>query len=117
MKLTLPEPYVIHDPVTLQILPQGSHILLQRVIHQRGLALCLAARQILVPIEGNEGLCVVRDVLPVIAILRERNGIFALKLLDIPGVQRISELFDLVSRVVDIEFPGHVIARVFQHGR
>ena len=52
-----------------------------------------------------------------IAVLRHGNSFFSLENLLIADIEREGEFIDLVSRVVDVKFPGDLIARGIQHRR
>ena len=50
----------------------------------------------------------VPDVAALIAVLRKRYRVLALDDLEVAGLNRVGELVDLVTGVIDIEFPGHI---------
>ena len=52
----------------------------------------------------------VLDILPLVAVLREGHVLLSLDALEIPGLDGVGELVDLVTGVVHIELPCHVCA-------
>ena len=54
-------------------------------------------------------------IVSVIPVLGKLNCVLAFKLLNIPRVQRISELFYLISRIVYIKLARYIIAGIFKN--
>ena len=51
-----------------------------------------------------------------VAVLRKLHRVLALDDLEVPCLQALGELLDLVAGVVDVELPPHVRAGLLQHG-
>ena len=71
---------------------------------ETGLLVCV---RVAVAVRGVEGLGQLLDVVAVVAVLREGNGVLALEDLEVAGLDGDGELMDLVAGVVDVELlPG-----------
>ena len=99
------EPIVILNAVFGERFLHAGNILRQSEINQRLPAFGLV--RIYIPVSENRGelLCAHADIIAVVTILRQFDRIFSQKMLKITHLQRESKFFDLVARVVDVEFP------------
>ena len=104
------EPYIIGDAVFFQVGAQLLDIFWQGKVHQCLSALLLRAVEQAVPVDVGILLRSFLDVLAVVAVLRERNCLFAFKNLQISCFQRQTELFNLVAGIVDVKLSGHIVA-------
>ena len=111
----LEEPLVIGDAVAGQVPLHLGNVVVQAEAGQGVVAGLLVAVQILLALPVIEGLGQLPDVVAVIAVLGELHGVLALDDLQIPGLQALGKLLDLVAGVVDIELPPHVGAGLLQH--
>ena len=108
------EPIVILNAVFGERFLHAGNILRQSEINQRLPAFGLV--RIYIPVSENRGelLCAHADIIAVVTILRQFDRIFSQKMLKITHLQRESKFFDLVARVVDVEFPADVKSRIIE---
>ena len=115
MEAGLEEPLVIGDAVAGQVPLHLGDVVVQAEAGQGVVAGLLVAVQILLALPVIEGLGQLPDVVAVVAVLGELHGVLALDDLQIPGLQALGKLLNLVAGVVDIELPPHVGAGLLQH--
>ena len=109
------EPHIVRNPVFFQVRPHFGQVFLQAEFHQlrpafrfRRLAVSVAVQVVKFPSQ-------LPDIVAVIAVFREGEGVLPVQQLKIPGLQRLGEFIDLVACVVDVKFPRHLGAGALQY--
>ena len=117
VQLAFQEPLVVLDAVFGEVSFHLRNVARQCKLHQ-GLAavfrrcIHIAVAEFLRKLRGA-----LLDVVAVVAVLREFHGVLAFINLQIACFQGIAEFFDLVARVVYIEFAPYGVTRCIQHSR
>ena len=112
----LEEPLVVPDAVALQVGFHLGDVAVQAEAGQVGVAPGLIHVHVGVAVDVVKGPGQVADVLALVAVLGEGHGVLPQNDLEIPGLQTLGKLLDLVAGVVDVELPPHVGAVLGQHG-
>ena len=110
------EPHIVSNPVGFQVLPQFFDILGERVADQLPPAVRAVRLHQPVSVEVSELLRAGFDIVPVVTVLGKFHCILSLVNLKITRLERPAEFFNLVARVVHIEFAGHLVARPVERG-
>ena len=113
----LEEPFVELDAVALKVALHLGDVAVEAEARHIGVALRLGLVQIALAVLGVERLRKLLDVVAVVAVLGELDGVLALDELEVAGLDALGELFDLVAKVVDIELTPHVRAGPVEHAR
>ena len=113
----LEEPFVELDAVALKVALHLGDVAVEAEARHIGVALRLGLVQIALAVLGVERLRKLLDVVAVVAVLGELDGVLALDELEVAGLDALGELFDLVAEVVDIELTPHVRAGPVEHAR
>ena len=108
MERGLVEPVVIADLVTLQIRLHPGQVHGKAILGQRVLPLLFGDVQEALAVFLVISLRQILDIPALIAVLREGDGVLAIDELEIAHLNGAGKLVDLVSGVVNIEFPRHV---------
>ena len=117
MQVAFQEPAVVLDAVLFEIRFHAGDVARQGVADKGLAALRGIGVHIAIAVFIGKFLRAFADVVAVIAVLRERDGVLALKDLKIARLQRHAEFFDLVARVVDVKFTPDVVSGCVQHRR
>ena len=115
VKGRLEEPLVVLNAVAGQIGLHLGDIDAETELGQGVMAGLFVAVQILIALILVESLGQLPDIVAVVAVLGEFHRVLALDDLEVPGLQTLGELFDLVARVVDVELTPHVRTGLLQH--
>ena len=116
VQAALEEPLVKVDAVALEIALHALDVIRQTEGHEFRAALLGVDREILLPVALVDELCEGLDVVAVVAVVRELDGVLALNQLEITRLDAAAEKIDLIAGVVDIELAPDVIARAIEHG-
>ena len=106
----LVKPGIVMDLIALQIRLHAGQVHRKAELRQRVLPLLLGGIQQAVAVLVIIGLGQFLDVLALIAILREGDGILAIDKLEVANLDGTGKLVDLVSGVIDVELSGHIRA-------
>ena len=112
----LEEPCVVLDAVPGQIGLHLGDVVIQTEFGQRIVPGLFVAVQILLALLLIKQPGQLPDIVAMIAVLRELNGVLAADQLLIPGIQAPGKLVDLVTGVVDVELPPHVGTGLLEYG-
>ena len=110
------EPDIVGDAVFFQVGAQLLNIFRQREVDQRLAALRLGEIQQAIAVLVGVLLGALFNILAVVAVLREENGVLTFINLQISCLEREAKLFDLVAGVIDVEFAGDVVTAGVQSG-
>ena len=106
----LVKPGIVMDLIALQIRLHAGQVHRKAELSQSILPLLLGDIQQAVTMLVIIGLGQFLDVLALIAILREGDGILAIDKLEVTDLDGTGKLVNLVSGVIDIELSGHIRA-------
>ena len=110
------EPVVIVNLIALKVRLHPGQVHGKAVLCQHRLPLLLGYIQQLVAVFIVIRLGQFLDVLALIAVLRESDGVLTVDKLEVADLNRAGKLVDLVSGVIDIKLPGHVRAAGGENG-
>ena len=113
----LEKPFVELDAVALKVALHLGDVAVEAEARHIGVALRLGLVQIALAVLGVERLRKLLDVVAMVAVLGELDGVLALDELEVAGLDALGELFDLVAEVVDIKLTPHVRAGPVEHAR
>ena len=116
VQLGLKEPLVVLDLIPAQVGLHLGDVPLQTEFRQRSVALLFGNILQAVPVFVIVRLGQLPDVVAVVAVLGERHRVLPQNNLEIPRLQGVCELFNLVPRIVDIELPPDLGPVGLQHG-
>ena len=117
VKCAFKEPCVIFNAVFCEIFFHCGNVAGQGVVNKSLSALAFGGVQIFIAVDFRKFLCSVDNILAVIAVLGQFNGIFTLEKLLISDIQRKAEFVNLIARIVNIKLTADIIARKVHNRR
>ena len=117
MQRGLEEPLVKLNAVALEVRLHFGNIVRKTEVRQRVTACLLIGVKQTVAVFRAVRLGKLADIVAVVAVLRELDGVLALDQLDIARLDALGKLVDLVAEVVDIELTPHIRAGPVEHFR
>ncbi len=107
MQAGFEEPLVELDAVALKIALHFRNVALKAERRHVGVALLDGLIKVTLAVKVVKRLGKLADIVAVVAVLGELNGVLPLDELEVARLDALGELFDLVAEVVDIELaPG-----------
>ena len=110
MQVRFHKPFIVMNTVTFQIGLHFRYIPLQSELCHGITGFPVILVQIFISVGFPEFLCKLPDIIPLISVFRKLDGILSADQLDVPGLNGSGKFLDLVSGIIDIELPPHIVA-------
>ena len=105
------------NAVALEIALHTRDVVRQTEGHERRTALGARHGEVLVAVALVDEPGQLLDVVAVVAVVRERDGVLSLDELEVARLDGLAEQVDLIAGVVDVKLAPDIVARAVEHGR